>query len=417
MSGENRSRFGSCGRRRLVLCFDGTWNTPESHTNVSRLYAALADDGHTSSPTQLKFYDAGVGTSFESRLRGGAFGVGLVENILEGYAWLVNHYRPTPEGEPKRAGGIEDGDEIYLFGFSRGAFTARSLAGLVNRCGIVRRELLPAGTGGEAGVRDSALVGEAWSRYRLKSPDGRPGRDLPEVAGFRREKSWDVGIKLIAVWDTVGALGVPQTVPVPAALRRDYGFHDTALGVNVEHALQAAAIDEHRPSYDVNLWSACHAGQRVEQRWFPGAHANVGGGYEEDLLPDLSLRWIAEQARGLGVTFMGPRGLPPGQGQAGHALPPDFTLTGIESLSPVRDSYSEFALGVPKVYLGARALLRYALGGQRTVSGRHYRPMLVGGVGESIDPSAHQKWQADARYRPPNLAAAGRSLGPGGGMT
>src|SRR5947207_1612858 len=133
--------MANAGRRRLILCFDGTWNTPENYTNVSRLYAAVADL-HSGCAEQLKFYDTGVGTQFGSIIRGGAVGVGLSKNILQGYAWLVRQYECGPSAKVAVPDGeqFDNGDEIFLFGFRRGTFTARSLAGLINRCGILKRE-------------------------------------------------------------------------------------------------------------------------------------------------------------------------------------------------------------------------------------------------------------------------------------
>src|SRR6266481_2636671 len=110
-------------KQRLALFFDGTWNTPEDNTNVWRLDLMLAQAGPDGVP-QRKFYDPGVGTHWYDRLSGGAFGAGLSENVEQGYRWLMDNYNP--------------GDEIYIFGFSRGAFTARSLAGVIARCGLLK---------------------------------------------------------------------------------------------------------------------------------------------------------------------------------------------------------------------------------------------------------------------------------------
>src|SRR5258706_3396704 len=116
---ENQPKPG----KRLALFFDGTWNRPEDNTNVWRLALMLADKGEDGVP-QEKFYDEGVGTHLVDRFTGGAFGYGLSENVRGGYRWLMEHYNP--------------GDEIFLFGFSRGAFTARSLAGVIARCGLLK---------------------------------------------------------------------------------------------------------------------------------------------------------------------------------------------------------------------------------------------------------------------------------------
>jgi T6SS, Phospholipase effector Tle1-like, catalytic domain len=210
---------------------------------------------------------------------------------------------------------------------------------------------------------------------------------------------------MLGVWDTVGVLGVPAFSNTPLA-RAKYGFYDTSLGRVIEHAYHAVAIDEQREDYQVTLWEAVHpVGTReVEQRWFPGAHANVGGGYQDDLLPDPPLRWIAEKGIRHGLEFSTQFEANLGAARCKNALPEDFKLRGDEYLSPVRDSYREFLRGI---YRFGRALV---------FRGRYYRPMLVGGVGETIDETAHMKWATDPRYRPKNFAFAGRrdvSLGAG----
>jgi len=204
--------------KRLVLCFDGTWNTPEDQTNVSRLYAAIADV-YGGCQGQLKFYDTGVGTITGSRLTGGALGWGLDENILQGYCWLINEFLPfagVPRAEPEADGEVFDvGPDILIVGFSRGAYTARSLAGLINRCGLPRKELFAGERNRITGKVDdrantkSPLVQQAWDLYRLRFPKGTEGRMQPPCVAYRQQHCWNVKVKMLGVWDTVGALGVP----------------------------------------------------------------------------------------------------------------------------------------------------------------------------------------------------------------
>lgn len=401
--------------KRLVLCFDGTWNTPEDQTNVSRLYAAIADV-YGGCQGQLKFYDTGVGTMTGSRLTGGALGWGLDENILQGYCWLINEFLPfagVPRAEPEADGEVFDvGPDILIVGFSRGAYTARSLAGLINRCGLPRKELFAGERNRITGKVDdrantkSRLVQQAWDLYRLRFPKGTEGRLQPPCVAYRQQHCWNVKVKMLGVWDTVGALGVPAFSNSPLA-RAKYGFYDTSLGRVIECAYHAVAIDEQRQDYQVTLWEAKHpVGTReVEQRWFPGAHANVGGGYQDDLLPDPPLKWIAEKALALGLEFTDEFEMRLGRAQCKNALPEDFKLRGDEYLSPVRDSYKEFLRGI---YRFVRTI---------ALRGRYYRPMLVGGVGETVDETAHMKWAADPHYRPKNLAFAGRrDVEPGEGF-
>jgi hypothetical protein len=228
----------------------------------------------------------------------------------------------------------------------------------------------------------------------------------PPCVAYRQQHCWNVKVKMLGVWDTVGALGVPAFSNRPLA-RAKYGFYDTSLGRVIECAYHAVAIDEQRQDYQVTLWEAKHpVGTReVEQRWFPGAHANVGGGYQDDLLPDPPLKWIAEKALALGLEFTDEFEMRLGRAQCKNALPEDFKLRGDEYLSPVRDSYKEFLRGI---YRFVRTI---------ALRGRYYRPMLVGGVGETVDETAHMKWAADPHYRPKNLAFAGRrDVEPGEGF-
>jgi uncharacterized protein (DUF2235 family) len=337
--------------RRLVLCLDGTWNTLKDHTNVSRLHAFVPNlpDGSPGGQVQMKYYDEGVGTNAYDRIRGGMFGLGLAKNIRQAYAWLVRNYREETD--------------LFIFGFSRGAYTARSLAGLLGRCGIAHAQ---------EGSDPDQLAERAYAIYRGSQHDNE------EAQHFRKTEAREVRIWFLGVWDTVGALGVPS---VQVAEK----FHNTALGANVDNAYHAVAIDEHRKAYDVVLWSSNPGNARMEQRWFPGAHANIGGGYEDDLLPDISLEWMLEKACDCGL-HLGKRN--------GAALRPDdvLPLDQGEFRSPVRDSYREFAFGT-----------------YSAVARRHYRE-IGAHLHETIDASAFRKWEDDSTYRPFNLAHAGAGI-------
>jgi hypothetical protein len=204
----------------------------------------------------------------------------------------------------------------------------------------------------------------------------------------------------VAVWDTVGALGVPITAgTVFTGSRRKYAFHDTGLGRVIEHAYHAVAIDEHRPDFAATLWTLdkdqIQWARDVEQRWFAGAHANVGGGYDDDLLCERPLYWMAEKLADLGVLFRSDRSKPPY-----HARPPqEFLPDGNEYLSPVRDSYKAFVGGL------------YPTLQKLAFRKPNLRRMLVqaDGIAQVIDPSARLKWDIDPDYRPVNLAMAGRT--------
>jgi uncharacterized protein (DUF2235 family) len=269
--------------KRLVVCADGTWKSRDDSsdaTNVERLCDAVlpvASDG----TRQVARYFPGVGTGRLERLRGGAFGVGLSRNVQECYRFLVQEWQP--------------GDEVHLFGFSRGAFTVRSLAGMVRNVGLLPPE------------RASAIE-QAYAHYRDDAPEWRP--DGERAVAFRATRSREVdAIRCIGVWDTVGALGVPTSGPLGWWTRRRWGFHDVQLSGFVQHAYHALAVDERRRAFAPALWQADddHASrQHVEQVWFAGAHSDVGGRAGCGL-SDTTLCWMAGKAREAGLELDQPR--------------------------------------------------------------------------------------------------------------
>jgi uncharacterized protein (DUF2235 family) len=260
--------------KRLVVCCDGTWNRPDekSPTNVAKMALAVAEeDGQTQ---QLVLYHRGVGTGRFDRVRGGAFGWGLSRNVRDCYRYVVEHYEPD--------------DELYFFGFSRGAYTARSTVGLIRNAGILRRE-----------HRDR--VADAYELYRDRGATRRPSGI--EAMLFRRSYSHDeIAIRFVGVWDTVGALGVPG---VPKSLcGRLWAFHDTELSSRVVRAYQALAIDERRRPFVPSLWHRSPDDHNIlEQRWFAGVHSDVGGGYADCALAEIPLWWMAEKARDAGLVL------------------------------------------------------------------------------------------------------------------
>jgi len=272
--------------KRLVVCCDGTWNRDDAKnpTNVVKLYRSVVlQDGNVS---QIPWYDPGVGTSnWLNRVVGGVTGFGLTQNIEDAYRFLIHTYEP--------------GDEVYLFGFSRGAYTARSLGGLIRNSGILRREY-------------EARVEQAIKLYRDRERD--PYHE--DVVRFRGDFAHpDFRIKLIGVWDTVGALGIPGNI-FTAINRRLHSFHDVKLSRSVQFGYQALALNERRRAFSATLWevqpsaesAASELGplagpQVVEQVWFAGAHSDVGGGYADDRLSDGALKWMMERAAEAGLTF------------------------------------------------------------------------------------------------------------------
>jgi len=263
--------------KRIVVCSDGTWLTPEhahkgvfTPSNVYKMACAIAPRTSTGTE-QIVFYDKGVGTNGGlDRLTGGAFGQGLFQNIEEAYAFLVHNYA--------------EGDEIYFFGFSRGAFTVRSTAGLLRKCGLLQK-------------LHADKFQDAYRLYHKR--DAAP--DTPEATEFRKNFAREVGIKFIGVWDTVGALGVPFSF-LRSLTKHRYEFHDVKLSHIVEHAYHAVAIDERRKPFRPTLWEITKNDQQhVEQVWFAGVHSDVGGGFQDSRLADLTFKWMKEKAEACGL--------------------------------------------------------------------------------------------------------------------
>jgi len=370
--------------KRLALFFDGTWNEPPDHTNVRRLRLMLAERC-PQGIEQRAFYNAGVGTKWYDRLSGGLIGSGLSENVRDGYRWLVENY--------------DEGDEIYLFGFSRGAFTARSLAGIIARCGLLRA--------------DSPIsFAQLFERYKqgdavrpiyelIRDKANSESFDYEERALLRHAYYRRNLIRMVGVWDTVGSIGLPFG-RFPGLSRRMLKFHNTNLSTTIEHSYQALAMDEYRSPYWAVLWTefrpdsadaveAARTEQRwIEQRWFPGAHANVGGGYRDDPLPNRPLIWLQHKAAACGLAFRQLAGLADSQ-----------------FLETPRDSYDEFLFGLwPALSLGRRYVRWVYSDPVRKVSVPENGQLVAGAVltvNERIDGSVWQMCQRNADYRPLGL--------------
>lgn len=260
--------------KRIVICSDGTWNTPDRHhlTNVVRTARAIAP-GSPDGKQQIVFYDQGVGTgNLLDRLTGGAFGKGLDKNIADAYRFLMHNY--------------DDEDEIYFFGFSRGAYTVRSTAGLIRNCGLLQKI-----------HADKFLDALKLYQRRDAGPDSR------EAKKFRQCFAREVEIRFVGVWDTVGALGIPVR-GLRLLTRKRYQFHDVKLSRYVKHGYHALAIDERRAPFSPAVWKGDEKeGQEVEQVWFAGVHSDVGGGYKEHGLSDIAFLWMKEKAEGCGLVF------------------------------------------------------------------------------------------------------------------
>ncbi len=262
----------------IVVCCDGTWNRPEEDlekdhpSNVLKLARGVSPRAENGE--QHVFYDWGLG-AYHSRLSAGISGRGIHKNILDGYRYIVQNYHP--------------GDRIFLFGFSRGAYTVRALSGLINNCGILHRD-------------HAALIVKAWQLYKSPSPKNAPSG---EAAGeFRQAHCHDSRVvDFVGVWDTVGALGIPFSVL--GLLDAHDEFYDTKMGSNVLIARHALAIDEQRRDFAPTLWTP-RPEVDLKQVWFAGVHADIGGSYGPDKdsgceVADTALDWMLREAQEAGL--------------------------------------------------------------------------------------------------------------------
>ncbi len=361
--------------KRLVLCLDGTWNADDGEqiTNIVRIRDLINPKLETPRGIEYQrvYYHNGIGTGLSTRDRiiGGATGAGLGHNVRSAYRFLSQQY--------------EEGVEIYVFGFSRGAFTARSLAGYIGASGLLKPENCSA----ENEKR-------AWNFYRTP-PDDR----LPQEYEILAKLSYPaVKIRLLGVFDTVGALGVPLEW-FRSWNRKRFEFHNVTLGTNVEYAFHALAIDEKRGPFQASLWQyPNHKSFDVaEQVWFPGVHSNIGGGYESTGLSDVALHWMLSriETKKLGLQMVA-------DWRNKIALNPLATL--YESRTTAY-AWSRFS---PMIRVINQRALRLA-GPARTCGlPRHAIPL-----GEMVHWSALWRWRKSEEpgsslppYRPINLEAA-----------
>ncbi len=294
--------------KNIVICSDGTGNTTIKGrgTNVFKIYEAVDLHGHLHDPQrtpQVAFYDDGVGTERLKlvKLIAGAFGWGLSRNVKQLYAELVRVYEP--------------GDRIYMFGFSRGAFTVRTLAGFIAACGIIKRsrfkndaELWEAVEEGYRGYRRKyrTFLGRRF-RQPYTEEWASQFRERHSVAHDQHAPSGKIPIEFIGVWDTVDAAGLPfdELADFINLYVYRFKFPDTKLSPRVKKACHAIAIDDERHTFHPVMWDEeGEKGGRIEQVWFPGVHSNVGGGYPKQGMSLVSLSWMMMKAELAGLRFV-----------------------------------------------------------------------------------------------------------------
>jgi len=284
--------------KNIILCADGTGNkggyTPDS--NVYKTYNGV--DIHNENTKQITYYDNGVGTSTNKIVKAisGAIGLGFKRNVRDLYEYLSMHY--------------DEGDRVYLFGFSRGAATIRALLGFISSCGLVKGK----------GLTTEKL--KEYTEHAFKAYE-KIDSDPDRAKQFREHKNSHniIEIQFVGVWDTVSALGLPDKIDDMGLLSRILGsvfsildsainlvwthhFYKYELTDNIQHACQALALDDARTTFWPKVWD--ENGREistVEQVWFAGMHSNVGGGYERAGLSNVALEWMLERAKEHGLVF------------------------------------------------------------------------------------------------------------------
>nr|WP_320192890.1 DUF2235 domain-containing protein [uncultured Desulfobacter sp.] len=326
----------------IVICADGTWNRPEEDiqkdfpTNVLKLSRAIkpSADG----VKQHVFYDWGLG-SYHSNVSAGATGRGIHKNIMDGYRYIVQNYAPE--------------DKIFLFGFSRGAYTVRALSGFINNCGILKRS-------------EARLIAEAWKIYKSPVKKNRP--EETAALDFRNKYSHPSrNVHFIGVWDTVGALGIPFSFM--GLFESHDEFYDTKMGANISIARHAMAIDEQREDFEPTIWLS-RPGIDLKQVWFAGVHTDIGGSYPPDKengirSSDTTLEWMLDEAQAAGL--------------------------GIEP--HLRTNITDGSQG--KLHKSRNHVYRF--------KSPLHRPLVMKDKPTKIHPSVKLRYETDPDYRPPKL--------------
>lgn len=387
--------------KRLIFCFDGTWNTLDAPnpTNVVILAESITPVGRSEVP-QIIHYDPGVGTGRDDKWKGGLFGEGLIDKIVDAYTFLIFNY--------------DIGDEIFVFGFSRGAFTARAFVGFIRQVGIIQR-------------KSAAAITEAVKLYEKRQPGQDNNRDdllnfrqraSPEICVDQAEDAWRVEncpgyvagsgsvlrIKYLGVWDTVGAIGVPSDIFFAPFANRHERYFDSDLSELVVSARHAVSIDEDRNTFTPTLWSNfvdlnaslgyAHASSDApyQQKWFPGDHGSVGGGGDIRGLSDRALQWVLDGAIAMGLEVdkdpLSPL----------FALAPD-DLAPLKNMRPAPSSLlgrseAELLHHAPREEGPTRledvsdgAIVRWRQPPDNLPERKSYRPAPLSGVAEALDAS------------------------------
>lgn len=336
--------------KRLIICCDGTWQKLENAdaSNVLKITQSIRATDDQGMP-QIVYYDQGIGTNgdFIDQLGGGAFGWGIDQKIKSAYRFLSLNY--------------QDGDEIYLFGFSRGAYTIRCLAGFIYCSGLLKRQYIN-------------KAPQAYELYRDRTNATKPSGI--QATQFRQDYGAHVPIHALCCWDTVGSLGIPDLIPhfpLDNWLNKKYEFFDTKLNRLIHNAFHAIAIDEIRKSFPVTpMDKSDGATTKINELWFVGDHGCIGGGTEATYgLSDITLDWMMEQVERIGLAL--------DRQLVEHKLNPRFDT-----------AFDNKPTGIFQL-------------------DKEVWRKMEGDI-SSLHRTVKQRWQHDANYRPKNLAHLSKAL-------
>lgn len=355
--------------RNVAIFLDGTWNDPEDHTNVFNLYEQAIGpdvrhrdpDDETKNASQIRYYDKGV-----HGIIGGATGYGLSKDIREAYRFLCQHFMKN--------------DQIFIFGFSRGAYTARSLVGMIDAVGLLPKKHLK-----------KPIIQAAMDTYKANHISRNEIKHLQNVQDKFKD-DWDcrnnVRIHFLGVWDTVGALGIPQFGSSRIQHRDYHTMHNTEMSCIVDHAYHAMAIDEHREVFQHTPWTKINPKNiEVKQRWFVGAHSNVGGGTRDNKLNLIPLTWMQDLAEDKDLELF-----------RRYEMDDDLYL------EPISDSYSAFAFGLYRRFISKKYHRLVDINCNHEINSEGLQnPQDNGSVNENIHESVWKYMAINNHYRPRNI--------------
>ena len=314
--------------KRIALFLDGTWQSKSQNSNVYKMYKLCTDD------SIIKYYDGGVGStkSLWDKFSGGVFGSGVQTNIIEAYDFLKQHH--------------EEGDEIFVYGFSRGAFTARSLVGFLDLVGL-------------SGKHSKLSTKKLFNLYKERNYDVISNLIVWEMTEH-------VKVQMIGAFDTVKSIGSPLNI---GGINKKWKFHNSSLCENTKNAFHAIAINERRDNFKPVLWTEKNDVQVVAQRYFAGDHCDIGGGHEGDDMASLaSLNWMIKKSIECGLTINKSE-------EIQHVLLPE-----------IHDSYDDMFFGL-----------------YSKLSKPYTRKIESSTLGVEIDYSVTHRLKHDPKYKPVNL--------------